>query len=236
MTVRLKKTSAGTRLQIGASVLAAARAVDTSAVKARLRRFEQTHRSYVNAQKKVDAAESQLQALQVRLAELDAVQDEAVETLARALVTDGQPRGNPFDAFGAPAPSTLKRMPFPEAAVAVHQLVATVLRAKGGSEATTQAAQAAEKAAQTLEGALAPVAKLEDSVRDARRMRDAVGQTWESALAALRRGARAAADDGAPDLYPTLFPPVARVASKVKAPEEAVPAEPPATTATSNAA
>lgn len=236
MAVRLKKTSAGTRLQVGASVLAAARAVDTTAVKERLRRFEQAHKSYVGAQKKVDAAESQLRALQVRLAELDTVQDEAVEALACALVNDGQPRGNPFDAFGALAPGTLKRLPFPEAAAAVHQLVATVLRGKGVSEATTKAAQAAEKAAQTLEKDLAPVAKLEDSVRDARRMRDAVGQTWESALAALRRGARAAADDGAPDLYPTLFPPVVRAASKVKAAEETMTSEAPAPAGTSNAA
>jgi hypothetical protein len=52
-----------------------------------------------------------------------------------------------------------------------------------------------------------------------------LGQGWESALAALRRGARAAADEGAPDLYATLFPPVARaVTTKSKAPEEEVPA------------
>jgi hypothetical protein len=97
-------------------VLAAARAVDTRLVKGRLARFERVHRSFVNAQRKVDAAESQLRAAQARLAECDAIQDEAVETLARALVADGQPRGNPFDAFGAPAPGTLMRLPFAEEA------------------------------------------------------------------------------------------------------------------------
>lgn len=45
MAVRLKKASSGTRLQLGASVLAAARAVDTHLVKDRLRHFEQVHRT-----------------------------------------------------------------------------------------------------------------------------------------------------------------------------------------------
>ena len=93
-----RKNGSGTRLQIGAGVLSAARAIDTRLVKGRLGRFERAHRAYVAAQRKVDAAESQLRSAQARLAECDAVQDEAVETLARALVADGQPRGNPFDA------------------------------------------------------------------------------------------------------------------------------------------
>jgi hypothetical protein len=232
----MKKTSPGTRLQLGASILAAARAVDTRVVKDRLRRFEQAHRSYVGAQRKVDAAESQMRAAQAGLAELDAAQDDAVETLARALVADGQPRGNPFGAFDVPAPGTLMRLSFPEEAVAVHQLVAAVLRSKGTSEVTTQAAQAADKAARAVEQALAPVSKLQDNVRDARRTRDAVGQAWESALAALRRGARAAADEGAPDLYATLFPPVTRTTTKTKAPEEAAPNDPQTPAATPNAA
>src|SRR5436309_2391929 len=134
-----RKNGSGTRLQIGAGVLSAARAIDTRLVKGRLGRFERAHRAYVAAQRKVDAAESRRTA-QARLAECDAVQDEAVETLARALVADGQPRGNPFEAF-----------------------------------------------------------------------------------AALKRGARAAADEGAPDLYPTLFRPVIRAITKSKTPEEQAP-------------
>src|SRR5436309_11518353 len=167
MAARMKKTSPGTRLQVGAAVLSAARAVDTRLVKARLGRFERVHRNYVNAQRKVDAAESQLRAAQAHLAECDAVQDEAVEALARALVADGQPRGNPFDTFGAPAPGTLTRLPFAEEATAVHQLVAAVQRGKGVSNATIEAAQAAEKAAQVVEENLAPVATLQETVRDA---------------------------------------------------------------------
>ena len=125
-------------------MLSAARGVDTRLVKDRLDRFARVHRTYVNAQRKVDAAEAQLRAAQAHLAECDAIQDDAVETLARALVADGQPRGNPFDAFGAPAPGTLTRLAFAEEAAAVHQLVAAVQRGKDISKATIQAAQAAE--------------------------------------------------------------------------------------------
>jgi hypothetical protein len=101
----------------------------------------------------------------------------------------------------------------------VHQLVAAILRSKGVSTETNQAAQAADKAACAVEEALAPIAKLEKTVADARRTRDAIAKVWESALAALRRGARAAADDGAPDLYPTLFRTPARVTSRTKTTE-----------------
>src|SRR2546427_960894 len=149
----IKKGSPGMRLELGASVLSAARAVDTRLVKDRLDRFAGVHRTYVNAQRKVDAAEAQLRAAQAHLAECDAIQDEAVETLAKALVADGQPRGNPFDAFGAPAPGTLMRLPFPEEAAAVHQLVMAVQRNKTVGKATIQAAQAADKAARAVEKA-----------------------------------------------------------------------------------
>ena len=221
MSRKVQSTSPGMRLQLGVSVLAAARAVDTRLVEARLASFDRAHRSYVSAQREVDTAESQLRAAQARLAECDVIQDEAVETLARALVGDGKPRANPFEPCGAPPPSALTRLPFAEAAQAVHQLVAAVQRGKGASPVTLEAATAAAEAARTVEEACAPTASLQDTVRDARRMRDAVAQGWESALAALRRGCRAAADDGAPDLYATLFPPVVR--TRPKKPAEELP-------------
>lgn len=251
MAVRLTRSGSGSRLQFGASVLAAARSIDTAPVKERLQRFAQAQRSYVNAQKKVDGAEAQLTAAEARIAELDAVQDEAVDDLARTLIHDGQPIGaNAFAAFGAPTLGALKRLPFDEEATAIHQLVAAVLRSKGVSEATTKAAQAADKAASAVEQAFGPIGKLEDTVREARRMRDGVGQAWESALAALRRMAQAVAAEGAPDLYARLFPPVTRTGTKRKPPEapagesstptppasEGSPASGPASAATPNAA
>ena len=85
------------------------------------------------------------------------------------------------------------------------QLVAAVQRKNNASKATLQAAQALEKAAGAVEQALIPIEKLQAVVRDTRHTRDAVSQSWESTLAALKRGARAAAEDGAPQLYATLF-------------------------------
>jgi hypothetical protein len=139
--------------------------------------------------------------------------------------------GNPFEAFGFPPPKTLMRRPFAEEAAAIHQLVSVMRRSKDVSEATTQAAQAADQAAREVEEAIAPLPKLKASVRDARRTRDAVGQRWEAALAVLRRVAFAAAGEGAPELYATLFPPVNRTGSKTKTPEEPAPTDAQPTTA-----
>jgi hypothetical protein len=195
----------GGRLQTGAAILAAAKAVDTRLVKGRLAAFEGAHRSYADAQQKVDAAEAQLRTVQVKLGQCEVAQAEAVEALARSLIFDGKLRKSPFAEFGAPAPSKIVSLPPADQAKAVHQLVAAVQHGKNASKATAQAAQAAEKAAAAIEQALAPVEKLQTAVRDARHTRDAVAQGWESTLAAFKRGARAAADDGAPQLYATLF-------------------------------
>ncbi len=215
-----KKRSPEKRLEIGASVLAAARAVDTRLVKDRLQRFEEVHRTFVGAQRKVDGVEAQMQAVQARLAELDAAQDGALAKLACSVSLDRESLDNPFEAFGFPPPKTLIRRPFAEEAAAIHQLVAAVLRGKDTGEATRKAAHAADKAAREVEEALALLPKIRSSVREARRTRDAVGQRWEAALRVLRRHVIAAADEGAPELYVTLFPPVSRAVGKPKPPEQ----------------
>ena len=51
----------GTRLEIGAVILAAAELTDTKPVKARLERFASVHRDYTGAQRKVEALETQIQ-------------------------------------------------------------------------------------------------------------------------------------------------------------------------------
>jgi len=206
--------SPGNRLDAGAAILAAARAIDVRLVKLRLAKFERANRAYADAQRKVEAAEAQLRVAQERLSERDVDQDEAVEALARALVAAGRPRANPFTAFGDLAPGAVMRMPFGEEAKEVRRLAAAVQREKSASKLALAAAQAATRAAQAVEAALPAVAKLEVVVREARHTRDAVGQTWESALAALKRGARAAADDGAPELYATLFARLVRPAKR----------------------
>ena len=128
-----------------------------------------------------------------------------MEELARALVADGQPRTNPFAAFDAAAPSIIRQMNFGEEAKAIHALTAVVQGNQAVSKATRRAAQAAEEAANTMEAELVPMDKLQASLRTAREARETAGKTWDTALAALKRGARAAADDGAPGLYTALF-------------------------------
>jgi len=198
-------TTVASQLGAGASVLAAARTLDTRLIKARLAAFEGAQRAYSAAHDKVHAAEQTLNAAQVRLGELDATQDQAVTTLAATLIGDGQPRTNPFAAFGALAPGKLMNLPVAAEAKAIHQLVTAVQRAKGVSKPTLQAALAADKAARAVEQALLQMEKLQTAVRDARHTREAVAQTWANALAGLKRGARAAVDEGAPMLYATLF-------------------------------
>jgi hypothetical protein len=223
-------------LQLGTAVLSAAREIDTRFVKDRLQRFTEAHGSYVNAQRKLDGAETALSSAKARLDKLDAVQDHALEVLAKAVANDGQPRRSPFTAFGADSPSVISRLHPGEEAAAIRRLVATVLRQKGVSKATLAAAEAADKAARAVEQAIAQIATLEHDVVAIRQKRDAVGKVWQAAFAALRRGAQAAADDGAPDLYPTLFPRAARTVSRTKAPPPPVAGEPSTPTTTQSAA
>jgi hypothetical protein len=200
------------RLKLGVSVLAAARVLDTRLVKDRLRLFEQAHHDYVEAQRRVDAAQSAVDAARVRVLRLHAVQDHAVEDLARALTMDGYRRKNPFTRFGAASPSAIGRLAVADGVDTIELLVDAVLRTKGVSQRTLQAAQSALDAARAVAQALDAVAKLGNGSRDARTRRDAIGRRWDGSLMALRRRARAAGDEGAPDLYATLFPPVRRTA------------------------
>src|SRR5207253_9998425 len=134
----------GLRLRIGADVLSAARAIDTRFVKNRLARFERAHRRYIEAQRRVAATELKVRAAQALVSRRDAVQDDAVEALARALVGEGHRRRNPFAAFGAPAPSRVARLPVADEAEAVHRLVATIRRAGRVGKRTSHALRAAD--------------------------------------------------------------------------------------------
>ncbi|MFI5365257.1 MAG: hypothetical protein ACHQ4J_06500 [Candidatus Binatia bacterium] len=203
-TIRVGATP-GSRLEAGASILAAARTTDTRLIKDRLAAFERAQRAYTDAQQKVDALEVELTAAQRGLSECDAAQDAAVEVLARALVGDGQPRTKPFEAFGAPSPAAILRLPVVDKAKVLAALVTAVQCTKTVSKATLQVARDVDKAVRAVEQALAPIDKLTATLREARRTRDAAGADWDAALATLKRGARAASDDGAPQLYAILF-------------------------------
>jgi len=193
------------RLRQATAILAAAEVANVRLIQKRVDAFADAQRAYAKAQRALDAAEAELRAGRARAAARDAQQGEALEALARALVAAGQPRLNPFAAFNMPAPSSLRQLPFNDQVQAIHKLAAAVQLDRTTHPAVRRAAQAVEDAAQKTEKELAPTVRLIAAVRSARTTRDGMGKTWDVALAALKRGARAAADDGAADLYTRLF-------------------------------
>src|SRR5579862_1010096 len=230
MAARNTRNGTPWRLRRGESILSAARAIDTSVVKARLERFERAHQDYADAQQKLEAADGQLRTAEARVETCDAVQDKAVAALAGALIADGQPIGNALAPFGAPPIGKLVRLLPGKEAAAVHDLVAAVKRDARLSAATFKAAEAADKAARAVEQALVPFQKMQRGVREARRMRDVRAQAWDVALAALRLDAQAAARDGMPQVYAALFPPSRPTMKPKPAPVNPPPVtEPPAT-------
>jgi len=208
----------GARAEIGGAVLAAARTVDTRLVRLRLTAFAATHARYIAAQRVVEAAEGDLAAAAAVVRRCDAAQDAAIDALARALVLERQPRANPFRGFGVPSPAVMQRLAAAAEAKAIHRLVAAVQRIEGCAAATLEAAQAAAAAASAVEAAMASMLPVETALRTARQARDAVGQQWNHDLAALKRQAQAAADDGAPHLHAALFASIRRISRQQRRP------------------
>lgn len=203
-TLKIAASVAG-QLQAGESILAAARTVDTRLVELRVAALEKAQQDYVAAHAKVQEAEANLAAAQVKLGELDADQDTAVDRLARELINEGKSRINPFSGVGSYSPNALMRLPFAEEAEAIRQLVSGLRRAPGIGKASLNAAVTAEEAAQAVERGVAELDALQAAIRNARHSRDAVAQVWATAVGALKRGAAAAADDGGHGLYKALF-------------------------------
>jgi len=216
MDSKISSLSPSMRLRTGTAILSGAQVVDVKPVRSRLDAFSAAHRNYAKAQRKVEEIETQLRGKQTRLVHLDSDQDDAVERLARCLVTDGEPRSNPFVNFNSQAPSTIRILPPAEEAQAIHALVAALQRNKNLSAATLTAARNADKASQKVDAVVAQMNTLRDNAVRARRKRDVIAQTWDNTLSALRRGARSASDDGAPALYAALFNGTGRPPKKAK--------------------
>ena len=197
-------------------MLEAAGLADTRSVAARLARFRRAHQQYESLSGKVGKAESPLAAQQATIGEADAAQDDAVEELAKALVADGHSRTNPFKAFGFAAPSVIASMGYAKEAKECVRLAKVARTAKGASKATAAAAAALEKAAKAVQSALVGIDKHAKPLTAARSARDAAALAWETAYAALRRGAKAAEDDGAKGLANALFGGAAKPARKAK--------------------
>lgn len=110
MKTRKRGQGVTIRLNTGAAILEAAKAVDTEPIKDRLSGFASITRSHVAADLEVNTAAAKLRAGSKNLQLREAGQDAAVESLARALIADGQSRTNPFAPFGSGPPSTAKQL------------------------------------------------------------------------------------------------------------------------------
>jgi len=231
-TIHVGKSPA-TRLASGAAILAAARTVDTRLIKDRLAAFERAQQRYADAHAKVQKSEAELEQVQ---GQFRTDQQTVVDALGRAPVADGQPLKNPFAAFGDTTMGQLLHMPPADVVKRLPQLMAAMRGSKIAGKATLQALPNAEKVTGKMPQTLARIEALAAEARDGRFSREAVGQAWDAAFAALKRGARAAADDGATTLYATLFDRPARTNGKnhkptpapAPAPDPAANAVPPA--------
>jgi hypothetical protein len=197
--------SPGTRIAAGDSVFDAAESVDTKPIAARLAGFKKVHEAYKTADGGVKKSGEALQKQQARVGEADVTQDGAVLDLAVALPADGLPRVNPFKTFGAPSTTALQGLGYAEEAKQILLLESAVLKRKGLSKGSIDAAKAAGQAARAVQSELAEIPKLEKARTSAMTRRDALAQAWETAFAGLKRAARAAEDDGAKGLYGALF-------------------------------
>jgi hypothetical protein len=238
-TQRTGLSSRTGRSETGAIVLAASKTVDVSLIAPRVKAFREAHQAYAEAEALLDRAEAGVRAGNERVLLCDAAQDEAVEELARSLVGDRQPRANPFGTFGMTSPSRIKQLPFVEEARTIHKLAAAVRSSTSPGKAARRAAEAADTAAQAIETELAAFDELQAALLAARQARNAAAKAWDSALGVLKRGARAAADDGAKGLYKALFGSLARAKPKPATPAPSAssgtptpPAPPPSTPAT----
>jgi hypothetical protein len=213
------------RVTAGDSLIEAATTHDTGRVKARLTQFAGAHRALVKAQTALDAAERALGARRAIVAERDVDQDDSVDRVASALVGDGLPRVNPFKGLSTHTPTKLKTLGYAAEAKALTALVSKARRRKGLSPKTLATLTGAEKAARAIATALDAVGPAMKAIDGARSRRDALVQPWETAFAALKRGARAAEDDGSKGLFAALFESTAAAKRPAKKPKK--PAAPP---------
>jgi hypothetical protein len=205
---------ANTRMKKGNVLLANAQIVNTKPVKARFDAFVETHRRYIEAQANVDEAEGLERAELKRVEQQDGMQDRAIDALSAALLLDGEPRRNPFTRFSDRGPGQIIALSFAEKVKAVHNLVTTLRRSMGLSEATLQAADKAEEAALKVEEAQSGWELRRTNLALVRQARDSLGTQWDTAYSALRNLTKSVVENR--DLYATLFARPNRSAKKAK--------------------
>lgn len=209
------------RIDAGSSILHAAEHADTKPIAGRLAAFTKIHKVYCKADEEVKAASEALLAQQRKVAEEDVEQDADVNGLASALVGEGLSRQNPFKELKFASPSEVCAMGYEREANVVIKLADAVEKRKGAGKASKAAADKARASAKRVLAAMKPIAKLEKGRSDAIAKRNALEQPWETAFAALKRGAKAAEDDGAKGLYNALFVRPSSKSTKKRAPKAA---------------
>lgn len=195
----------GALRETGDALLQAASAIDAKPLKARLAAFAAAHRAFVAAHLAVMKAEERHGEAVAVVAERDLDQDDAVDALASALAGDGFRRQNPFAELEAASPSKVKALGYGAEAVVVRKLAARVKSADKASKRSKALAAALDRAGAAVLAALTPVAKLESERALAIARRDPLALAWRTAFSALKRGAKAAEDDGARGLTAALF-------------------------------
>lgn len=210
--IRTLKGHAG-RIQAGKILLTSAESLDTTLVAPHLAAFNETHTQFVAAVAAVDAAQAAVVAATDRLGEQANRLDAAFEKLLGQLVADGQPRLAPLAAWGADTPSAIRTAAPAVRIRSLQRLTTALIGDERLSPASRAAATNCSAEALALDTALSGQTAAEDAAGDARNHRNALADRWDDAFAALKRGARAAADDGAPALYAALFDRIVRPAS-----------------------
>ncbi len=193
------------RIEVGDAVFAAAETTDTKLVAKRLSTFRKAHDVLKKATDALNAAEEKVREAEQVVAEADTVQDGSIDVLANALIGIGQPRTQPFKGLSSVSPSKMQVMGYAKEAKALLALVGKVRKRKGLTPTVTAACKESERTAKAVIDALEPVDKLRKAESAARTRRNALTQSWETAYAALKRGAKSAEDDGAVGLFDTLF-------------------------------
>lgn len=201
------------RIEAGKVVLAAAQSVDTTLVAARLAAFTQAHTQFLEAVERINVAQAGIDNAEALVRERSAHHDTALGKLIAQLVVDGQPRINPLIRYSAETPSGIAAMPPTVRSAVVRELLGYVLRDERLSAGSHDAANACVTATTALDEALSSLTQAETTAADLRHGRDAVADRWDDAFAALKRGARAAADEGAAGLYGALFDRLAKPAT-----------------------
>lgn len=215
------KANPQSRIDVGESVIERAKSTSTKPVRKQFAAFTALHRAYKAKAVAADTAEAKAVAAEEKVAEADVDQDAAVDALATARAGEGAARTKPFADLGFDSPTAIKETGYAAEAKLVKKLAAAA--AKKGRAATKSAARNADRAATAVESALKAVPPLKKAAAAARAQRDALSQSWLTALARLKRATRTAEDDGARGLFAALFE-VAAPARKPKTKKAAAPA------------